>query len=592
MAGSSKRVRYGDKDFEETVLRWFDEVESDFSDVDSISDDECINSNHESDSTLSEISDESEKEAKQNDENLKQTKCFYGKNRYRWSVTEVRPSSRTRKHNIVIKVPVLRGKAKYLGPKADPISVWQLLFTDDILLHIVKSTNCKINKMRMRYETPTSNLKDTDLIELKAFLGLLIFSSIFNSNHENIETLFATDGTGRDIFRAVMSSKRFAVLLSALRFDNFEDRAGRIKQDPTAAISYVFNSFIENCQSVYGIGQSTTIDEMLVSFRGRARFKMYMPNKPCKYGIKIMCLTDARNSYLYNAYIYCGKDSDGIGLESEFKKFSKPTQSVLRLAKPIFGSNRNVTADNWFSSIELLDILLEKKLTYVGTMKKNKREIPPNFLPNKSREVGTTLYGFRGESTIISYVTKKGKATVLISSMHDRVCTDIETQKPEIIAYYNQNKGGVDSLDEKCAKHSSSRRTRRWPLAVFFRILDVSVVNSYILHQCFKENDEIKEKSVFAKSLASSLVRDHMKRRLQIPQLPRELRFVIARILQIPAENTPQVGDLLLQKRKACFLCHRTSHRMTKYLCVQCRKPVCLQCSKPACNDCIKNAII
>ncbi len=50
-------------DFEETVLRQFNEVESDFSDVNSISDDECINLEHESDSTLSEISDESEKNA-------------------------------------------------------------------------------------------------------------------------------------------------------------------------------------------------------------------------------------------------------------------------------------------------------------------------------------------------------------------------------------------------------------------------------------------------------------------------------------------------------------------------------------------------
>ncbi|KAJ8932400.1 hypothetical protein NQ318_011851 [Aromia moschata] len=83
---------------------------------------------------------------------------------------------------------------------------------------------------------------------------------VFNSNHENIKTLF----TGRDIFRAVMSEKRFATLLSALRFDNPEDRAERKKEDPVAAISYIFNAFIENSQSVYGVGQSTTVDEMLL----------------------------------------------------------------------------------------------------------------------------------------------------------------------------------------------------------------------------------------------------------------------------------------------------------------------------------------
>lgn len=52
--------------------------------------------------------------------------------------------------------------------------------------------------------------------------------------------------------------------------------------------------------------------------------------------------------------------------------------------------------------------------------------------------------------------------------MHDRVITDIETQKPEITAFINTNKVGVgDSLDEKFAKLSSSSRTRGWPLVVF-----------------------------------------------------------------------------------------------------------------------------
>lgn len=84
-----------------------------------------------------------------------------------------------------------------------------------------------------------------------------------------------------------MSKKRFAVLLAAIRFDNPEDREEWKKDDPTAAISFIFSCFIDNCQSMYGLGQSVTIDEMLVSFRERCRFKIYMPNTPAKYGLKI-----------------------------------------------------------------------------------------------------------------------------------------------------------------------------------------------------------------------------------------------------------------------------------------------------------------
>ncbi|XP_072400317.1 uncharacterized protein [Diabrotica undecimpunctata] len=115
---------------------------------------------------------------------------------------------------------------------------------------------------------------------------------------------------------------------------------------------------------------------------------MYIPNKPRIYGLKIMILTDARNNYVYNAYVYTGQDSDGMNLSVTEKKLAKPTQSVSRLSKPLFGSNRNVTADIWFTSIELVQLLKYYEITYVGTIKKVKGQIPLEFLPQRHREIG------------------------------------------------------------------------------------------------------------------------------------------------------------------------------------------------------------
>ncbi|KAJ8930260.1 hypothetical protein NQ314_016954 [Rhamnusium bicolor] len=87
-----------------------------------------------------------------------------------------------------------------------------------------------------------------------------------------------------------------------------------------------------------------------------------------------------------------GKDSDGHGLSSEDQKFLKPTQAVLCLAALLFNSNRNITADNWYTSIQLVDVL-RKKIDIRGhNEKKNKPEIPQSFLPNKKRTVGSTLW--------------------------------------------------------------------------------------------------------------------------------------------------------------------------------------------------------
>ena len=47
----------------------------------------------------------------------------------------------------------------------------------------------------------------------------------------------------------------------------------------------------------------------------------------------------------------------------------------MELCKPYFGSKINITGDNWFTSVPLVKDLLEKGLTYVGTIRKNKREM-------------------------------------------------------------------------------------------------------------------------------------------------------------------------------------------------------------------------
>ena len=91
---------------------------------------------------------------------------------------------------------------------------------------------------------------------------------------------------------------------------------------------------------------------------------------------------------------------------------------VMRLVQPIEGSGRNVTADNWFSSVPLARRLLEKKLTYVGTLRKNKKELPADFITVTTRNPKSSIFGFQDDTTILSYIPKKNKNVLLISTMH------------------------------------------------------------------------------------------------------------------------------------------------------------------------------
>lgn len=151
-----------------------------------------------------------------------------------------------------------------------------------------------------------------------------------------------------------------------------------------------------------------------------------------------------------------------------------------------------------------------EKLSFVGTLKKNKWQIPLAFKDVSLRTVNSSLFGFRKEGTLVSYVPKKNKNVLLISSMHyaDSIDQDTgEQAKPEIITYYNKTKGGVDTVDKLCAVYNVARNTRRWSMVVFFSLLNVAGINSQIIYN--SNSFEVKNRRGYLRKLSYELRRDH-----------------------------------------------------------------------------------
>ena len=155
--------------------------------------------------------------------------------------------------------------------------------------------------------------------------------------------------------------------------------------------------------------------------------------------------------------VYTGKDPT-IGRE-----VNQGARVVNHLVKEIENSGRNVTCDNYFTSVSLARNLLQNKLTLVGTIRRNKPELPPKFTLAKGRVVTSTVFGFPSDAMIASYCPKKGCVINMLSTMHalpDISSTSCE-KKPEVILYYNSTKSGVDNLDRMMRTYTFKRMTRR-----------------------------------------------------------------------------------------------------------------------------------
>ena len=57
-----------------------------------------------------------------------------------------------------------------------------------------------------------------------------------------------------------------------------------------------------------------------------------------------------------------------------------------------------------------------------------------------------------------------------------------KVEKPVVVAEYNKFMGGVDKADQFLSYYGFSHRTVRWWRRAFFFLLDMAVVNSYIIY--------------------------------------------------------------------------------------------------------------
>lgn len=373
-----------------------------------------------------------------------------------------------------------------------------------------------------------------------------------------------------------MSENRFLFLLRSIRFDDYRSREERKKIDKMTHIRKVFDDFVQNCKMNYKISEYATLDEKLQSFRGRCPFRQYMPNKPAKYGIKIFALVDSISYYTSNLEVYTGVQPDG-----PFRVDNSAISVTKRLVLPILKTGRNVTMDNWFTSIPLAKYMLNNKLTIIGTLKKNKREVPPSFVCNKNRPVFGSYFGFQKNKTLVSYKANKKKTVLLLSTMHSGKIIDettAEKKKPEIITAYNCTKGGVDTMDFMSENYSVARASARWPLTIFYALMNIGGINAQIIYQ---ENTKNKiTRLQFLKALGKELMQENVKIRATIPAVRLQVKSMIKKYFDV--QETIQN----VRSKGRCSFCERTRDRKTTKVCTTCVKLICRDHIIEVCPDC------
>lgn len=84
----------------------------------------------------------------------------------------------------------------------------------------------------------------------------------------------------------------------------------------------------------------------------------------------------------------------------------------------------------------------------MGQFEKIKPELPLQLLCLQDRQIKSTLFAFTKKMALVSYVPKKGKNVLLLSTKHREPQVEEGAKKrPQIILDYNKCKGAMGNLD-------------------------------------------------------------------------------------------------------------------------------------------------
>ena len=457
-------------------------------------------------------------------------------------------------------------------------------FFDEIVFeHIVNETNLFAkqffdeNVESLPQHSRAHQWYDTCIDEIKMFVALLILQGV-DSKAWSCMYFTKRESVCSPFYSKVMSGRRFELLQ---RFMHFADNTSINNESPgrkLAKIQPLLDILIPIFMKNYIPSKSISIDESLLGWKGHLGLITYMPNKRKRFGIKFYELCESTTGYVWNSFIYTGKDTV---YNSAYNEMPVTSRIVFTLIDALLDKGYCLYTDNFYTSPTLGDALNERQTDIVGTVRQNRKGLPES-VTNKTLQNGEFVASYRKKLMVLKW--KDRKDVTLLSSIHSSA-TETTTSKygkvlvkPKVVNDYNKHMGGVDLSDSLLHHFTTARnRMKKFYRKMFRHILDIAVLNSFI---CYRQLGGKLDRVNFIITLAENLVATYAT---NLPG-PSTSRGRPAKIIAKPSrligrhfpDKCPPSAKKKVGQRKCVQCAKRKETRQSCYWCDKCQVGLCI----------------
>ena len=176
---------------------------------------------------------------------------------------------------------------------------------------------------------------------------------------------------------------------------------------------------------------------------------------------------------------------------AQYTTLPQPARVVLDVMEPYLDKGHRVFADRYYTSILLATALHDRQTDYTGTSMKNRLDLPDQIRDKSFHLTDNQVVAYRSDWLLAMgwRAAQKKKPLIMISSNSPSTSLEVQSRrtgrlciKPQVVNEYNQSMNGVDKA-EQYTVYYSIQKSKKWWRKLFFWLLEVTIVNSYILYK-------------------------------------------------------------------------------------------------------------
>ena len=273
---------------------------------------------------------------------------------------------------------------------------------------------------------------------------------------------------------------------------------------------------------------------------------------------------------------------------------TKTTEGVvLTLLQGLEHKGHHVYMDNYYSSPTLCKKLKENGFGACGTVRVDRQKMPEEWKQGRSGKKRQENMISKGEvrsvdleDGLVALQWKDKRLVTMISTIHDNEMISKrrrtrrvddgteEILKPKMIDEYNTYMGGVDKSDQLLSYYGFNHRTIKWWKRAAFHLLDLAIVNAYILYRQ-SQQDKYLTHEQFRLKLAKQLL---LTSGIDTTMNPGSSLSQRRTSLPPQARLTERHFPSKLPKQLDCCVCsdRKKKRKCTSYCCEKCDVALCV----------------